>query len=76
MTQVKICGLSTPESVTAAIECEADFIGFVFYPPSPRHLEIDVAKYLAKSVPDKIEIVGLFVNPNDQTLQEILNERS
>lgn len=73
-TKVKICGLSTPETITAAIEHGSDFIGFVFYPPSPRHVEIDVAKYLAKSIPNHVEIVGLFVNPNNQTLQEVLND--
>lgn len=74
MTKVKICGLSTPETLNAAIENGADFIGLVFYPPSPRHVEIEVARYLAKSVPNTVEVVGLFVNPNDQTLQEVLND--
>lgn len=74
MTKVKICGLSTPETITTAIENGADFIGFVFYPPSPRHVEIEVAKYLANSIPDAVKIVGLFVTPNDQTLQEVLND--
>lgn len=74
MTQalVKICGLSTPESMTTAIENNADYIGLVFYPPSPRHVELDVAKYLASFTPDLIEIVGLFVNPNDDLLSETL----
>jgi phosphoribosylanthranilate isomerase len=71
---VKICGLSTPETITAAIEAGADFIGFVFYPASPRHVEIEVAKYLCTQIPDHIEIVGLFVNPNDPTLQKVINE--
>ncbi len=74
MTKIKICGLSTPETLTAAIEAGADFVGLVFYEPSPRHVEIEVAKYLASQIPDSIDIVGLFVNPNDQTLQEVLNE--
>lgn len=74
MTKVKICGLSTPETITAALKAGADFIGLVFYPPSPRHIEIAVAKYLTTQVPETTEIVGLFVNPNDQTLQEVLNE--
>lgn len=74
MTKVKICGLSTPETVTKAVEDGADFIGLVFYPSSPRHVEIEVAKYLASFVPETIDIVGLFVTPNDQTLQEVLND--
>jgi phosphoribosylanthranilate isomerase len=74
MTKVKICGLSTPETITTAIEAGADFIGLVFYEPSPRHINIEVAKYLTSQIPDTVKIVGLFVNPNDQTLQEVLNE--
>lgn len=72
--KVKICGLSTPDTLTAAIEAGADFIGLVFYPPSPRHVEIEVAAYLAKQIPSPIQIVGLFVNPTDQDLEQVLNE--
>lgn len=73
-TKVKICGLSTPDAIISAIENGADFIGLVFYDSSPRNVSIEVAKYLCTQIPDKTEIVGLFVNPNDQTLQEVLNE--
>lgn len=68
MTQVKICGLSTPETLTAAIECGADFVGLVFYPPSPRHIEPEVAQYLASFIPENVKIVGLFVDPTDELL--------
>ena len=74
MTDVKICGLSTPETLTTAIEGGAKFIGLVFHPDSPRHVDIEVARYLAKSVPDSVEVAGLFVNPNDPTLMEVLTE--
>lgn len=74
MTKVKICGLSTPETLTAAIDGGADFIGLVFYAPSPRHVEIEVASYLAKQVPDHIDVVGLFVNPNDTYIEQVINE--
>ena len=73
MTQVKICGLSTPETLTTTIENGADFIGLVFYPDSPRHVELDVAKYLASFTPDLIEIVGLFVNPDNKTIAQTLS---
>ena len=76
MTKIKICGLSTPESITTAIEENADFIGFVFYEPSPRHLEIETAKYLTAAVPDNIKKVGLFVNPDDKYLEQVINEVS
>ena len=74
MTKVKICGLATPETVSSAIENGTDFIGLVFYEPSPRHVEINVARYLSSFIPDRIEKVGLFVNPTDKCLQEILDE--
>lgn len=74
MTKIKICGLSTPETITAAINAKADFIGFVFYAPSPRHLEIETAKYLAAAVPNTVKKVGLFVNPDDTYLAQVLNE--
>ena len=46
-THVKICGLKTAETVEAAIDGGADFVGFVFYPPSPRNLTPEHAKPLA-----------------------------
>lgn len=73
MTQVKICGLSTPETLTTAIDHGADFVGLVFYLPSPRHVEIEVAAYLANQVPGSVEVVGLFVDPDNKTLQQVLD---
>ncbi len=72
MTQIKICGLSTPETLTAAIEYGADFIGLVFYPPSPRNIEPEVAQYLAGFIPKNVQIVGLFVNPTNQQIETTL----
>ena len=74
MTLVKICGLSEPNTLTAAIEAGADFVGLVFYEPSPRHVEIEVAKYLSSFMPDNIDVVGLFVNPDDAYLSQVLND--
>lgn len=74
MTDVKICGLKTPEALTAAIEGGARFVGFVFYPPSPRFIDLPVAAYLASFVPQTVRIVGLFVNPSDEELEKVLRE--
>ena len=41
---VKICGLSTPETLASALEAGADMVGFVFFPPSPRHIEVGTAE--------------------------------
>lgn len=71
--KIKICGLKTPDAMTAALEEGADFVGLVFHPTSPRHVEIEVASYLASYVPETATIVGLFVDPSDKTLAEILS---
>lgn len=72
MTLVKICGLKTPDTLTAALEGGADFVGLVFHEPSPRHVDIEVAAYLASYIPESVKIVGLFVDPSDRILTEIL----
>lgn len=63
-TRIKICGLTRPEDVRAAVEAGADAIGFVFYPPSPRHLDFARAAELATLLPPFVTAVGLFVNPD------------
>ena len=68
--EVKICGLSTPETVDAAIEAGADYVGFVAYPPSPRHITAEQLKALGKRVPQLVVRVGLFVDPDDALLDE------
>lgn len=73
MTDVKICGISTPDAMTAAIEGGARFVGLVFYPKSPRAVSVEVAAYLAAYVPHDVHIVGLFVDPTDELLRETLD---
>lgn len=73
MKLVKICGLSTPETLTAAIQSGADFVGFVFYPASPRHLDYETARYLRRYVPDHVKVVALAVDADDETLEQIIN---
>ncbi len=70
--KVKICGINSPEAMTAALEGKADFVGLVFHPASPRHVDIEVAAYLASYVPATTKIVALFVDPSDQTLKQTL----
>jgi phosphoribosylanthranilate isomerase len=69
---VKICGLSTLESVAAAALGGAKFAGFVFYPPSPRNLSPEQAAPLAAGVPSGISRVGVFVDPEDELLERVL----
>ena len=61
-TRIKICGLSRPEDVSAAVDAGADAIGLVFHPPSPRHVAVREAAALARDLPPFVTPVGLFVN--------------
>lgn len=71
---VKICGLSTPETLAVAVAAGARFVGFVFFPRSPRHLTPARAGALARLVPPGITRVGVFVDPTDATLEAVLAE--
>jgi len=68
--EIKICGLRTPEALDAAIGARADYAGFVFFPPSPRHLELAEAAALATRAEGRIRRVGLFVDADDATIAE------
>lgn len=70
--KIKICGLSTAETLDASIQAGADLVGFVFFERSPRAVALDQAAALARRVPDQIEKVGLFVNPDDDFLARAL----
>ncbi len=65
MTPFKICGLSTPETVDAAVAVGAAHVGFVCFPPSPRHVEPDAAASLIARVPASVGKVAVLVNPDD-----------
>lgn len=69
---VKICGLSQPESVDAALAAGARYLGFVFFDKSPRNVAPVQAAALMSQVPLGIARVGLFVNPDDAALQGTL----
>lgn len=62
---VKICGLSTADTLDAAIGGGASHVGFVFFAPSPRNLALEQAMALAARVPDRVARVGVFVDPDD-----------
>ncbi|WP_374333551.1 phosphoribosylanthranilate isomerase [Aestuariivirga sp.] len=72
--EVKICGLSTPETVDAAIAAGADLVGFVFYPRSPRNVSLQQAAALAARARGKARIVTLVVDADDALLQSIAAE--
>jgi phosphoribosylanthranilate isomerase len=69
----KICGITTPEALEAAINGGADYIGLVFFAKSPRSLEIARAKELAGLARGRVKIVALTVDAGDETLREIVD---
>ena len=71
-TAIKICGLSTAETLEAAIAARADYAGFVFFPLSPRNVAPREAAVLANRAEGRIARVGLFVDASDETLAEAL----
>jgi phosphoribosylanthranilate isomerase len=69
----KICGLSEPAGVAAAIAGGAAFLCFVFYRPSPRHVEAARVAELCRAVPRGITRVGLFVDADDSAIAAVLD---
>ncbi len=69
---VKICGLAAPEALDAALEAGADMVGFVFFPPSPRHLTFEMARALGRRVRGRAQKVALTVDADDALLQGIV----
>lgn len=70
-TSVKICGLRDARHVAAAVDAGARYVGFVFFPKSPRHLALADAAGLALLVPDGVAKVALTVNASDAELDAI-----
>lgn len=69
--QAKICGISEPVSLRAAVDGGARWVGFVFFPPSPRNVAPAMAGEMARLVPTGVRTVGLFVNPTDAVLDAV-----
>src|SRR5471032_3029789 len=68
---VKICGLSTRETLDVALDAGADMVGFVFFPPSPRHLSLETARDLGRAKRRAVK-VALTVDADDATLGNIV----
>ena len=69
---VKICGLSTPQTLDATIAAGADLAGFVFFAKSPRHIDLDTARALGEQAAGRIQKVALTVDTDDAALAEIV----
>ena len=73
---VKICGLSTRETLQTALEAGADMVGFVFFPPSPRHLSLELGRDLGRQAKGRALKVALTVDADDATLDNIMDALS
>jgi phosphoribosylanthranilate isomerase len=71
MPRVKICGLSTPDTMAAALDAGADFVGLVFFAKSPRNVSLETAAALADLARGRAEIVTLVVDADDALLRAI-----
>ena len=65
---IKICGLKTPEALDVALEAGADLVGFVFFPPSPRHVGLQAARALGARVRGRALKVALSVDAGEEEL--------
>jgi phosphoribosylanthranilate isomerase len=74
MARVKICGINDAAALDAAVESGADWIGFNFFPPSPRYVTPTHARDLAARHKDAPARVGLFVNPTEAMIAEVLED--
>lgn len=72
MTQVKICGINDPSGFDAAVEAGADWLGFVFFPPSPRYVTPETAAALSARMAGGPPRVGLFVEPTVEAIARVL----
>lgn len=73
MAAVKICGLTRAQDFAAVAEAGARYAGLVFFPKSPRHVSVSQAAALASAAPEGLARVGLFVDPDDAALDQVLS---
>ena len=73
-TRIKICGITREQDVLTVARSGADALGLVFYEKSPRHVGLQQAAKLARSVPPFVTVVGLFVNPSTEFVHEVLSK--
>jgi phosphoribosylanthranilate isomerase len=71
-TRVKICGFTRVEDAAYAAQLGVDAIGLVFYPPSPRHVEIEQAIKIVNVLPAFTSVVALFVDEREARIREVL----
>ncbi len=73
MTEIKICGITDQEDALFAAACGVEALGFIFYPPSPRYIAPVRAKEIIAALPAEVVKVGVFVNQEAQSVQQIFD---
>ncbi|MFV0277278.1 MAG: phosphoribosylanthranilate isomerase, partial [Parahaliea sp.] len=73
-TRIKICGITRVEDAEQACEAGADALGLVFYPPSPRAVDIARARDIARAVGPFVQLVALFVDEREARVREVLSQ--
>ena len=73
-TLIKICGLTTQESVDVAVQSGADLIGFVFAKISPRCISSEQARQLSESIPEQVKTTAVMLHPSDTEVLEVFDE--
>jgi phosphoribosylanthranilate isomerase len=71
-TKVKICGLTTDAALEAALAAGADYVGLVFFPPSPRNVTMETARPLAAKARGRAKVVALMVDPDDALVDRVV----
>jgi phosphoribosylanthranilate isomerase len=74
--KIKICGLTRREDVEAAVKAGAEYLGFIFYPKSPRFVTPETASEISGELPDNVKKVGVFVNSDLEDVRDIIEECS
>ena len=69
---IKICGLSTPETLDVALGAGADMVGFVRFPKSPRHVSLDLGHRLSLQARGRAQRVVLLVDPTDEAIAQAI----
>jgi len=72
-TRVKMCGFTRVEDAVCAAHLGVDAIGLVFYPPSPRHIDLATAAKIANALPAFVSVVALFVNATPDSINQVLS---
>ncbi|MEI7589921.1 MAG: phosphoribosylanthranilate isomerase [Deltaproteobacteria bacterium] len=73
MAEIKICGITNKEDALGVVNCDANALGFVFHPHSPRYVTPDIVREIIAILPKQVVTVGVFVNMNADKVMEIVN---